>query len=52
MTGDGKVDERDRKIAPPTSLVRRAHRRGLDVHTWTFRNEPRRLAADVLPLGR
>ena len=23
---------------------RRAHKRGLDVHTWTFRNEPRRLA--------
>ena len=43
---DGTVDERDRKLAPPTSLVRRAHRRGLDVHTWTFRNEPRRLASD------
>ena len=46
VTGDGLVDERDRKLAPPTSLVRRAHRRGLEVHTWTFRNEPRRLAAD------
>jgi glycerophosphoryl diester phosphodiesterase len=46
VTGDGAVDERDRKLAPPTSLVRRAHRRGLEVHTWTFRNEPRRLAAD------
>jgi glycerophosphoryl diester phosphodiesterase len=43
---DGTVDERDRKLALPTSLVRRAHRRGLDVHTWTFRNEPRRLASD------
>jgi glycerophosphoryl diester phosphodiesterase len=43
---DNTVDERDRKLAPPTSLVRRAHRRGLDVHTWTFRNEPRRLASD------
>ena len=26
--------------------IRRAHKRGLDVHTWTFRNEPRRLASD------
>jgi glycerophosphoryl diester phosphodiesterase len=46
VSGDGKVDERDRELALPTSLVRRAHRRGLEVHTWTFRNEPRRLAAD------
>jgi glycerophosphoryl diester phosphodiesterase len=46
INGDGNVDERDRKLAPPTSLVRRAHKRGLDVHTWTFRNEPRRLASD------
>ena len=46
VTGDAKVDERDRENAIPTSLIRRAHRRGLDVHTWTFRNEARRLAAD------
>ena len=46
VTGDGLVDERDRENAIPTSLIRRAHKRGLDVHTWTFRNEPRRLAAD------
>jgi glycerophosphoryl diester phosphodiesterase len=46
VTGDGFVDERDREIALPTSLIRRAHKRGLDVHTWTFRNEPRRLASD------
>jgi glycerophosphoryl diester phosphodiesterase len=46
VTGDGEVDERDRELAPPTSLVRRAHRRGLDVHTWTFRNEAYRLASD------
>lgn len=44
--GDGRVDEADRKLLPPTDLVRRAHRHGLLVHTWTFRNEPRRLAAD------
>jgi glycerophosphoryl diester phosphodiesterase len=46
VTGDGLVDERDRENAIPTSLIRRAHRRGLDVHTWTFRNEARRLASD------
>ena len=46
ITGDGKVDERDRAIARPTSLVRRAHRRGLKVHTWTFRNDPQYLARD------
>jgi glycerophosphoryl diester phosphodiesterase len=45
VTGDGEVDERDRDIARPTSLIRRAHKRGLDVHTWTFRNEAYRLAA-------
>ena len=44
--GDGKVDEADRKLLPPTSLIRRAHRRGLVVHTWTFRSEPHRLAYD------
>jgi glycerophosphoryl diester phosphodiesterase len=44
--GDGKIDEADRKLLPPTSLIRRAHRRGLVVHTWTFRSEPHRLAYD------
>ena len=43
--GDGRVDEADRKLLPPTDLIRRAHRLGLLVHTWTFRNEQRRLAA-------
>ena len=46
VDGDSVVDERDRELAAPTSLVRRAHRRGLDVHTWTFRDEERRLASD------
>ena len=44
--GDGNIDEADRALLPPTNLVRRAHARGLLVHTWTFRNEARRLAAD------
>ena len=40
--GDGNVDEADRALLPPTDLIQRAHRRGLLVHTWTFRNEPKR----------
>jgi glycerophosphoryl diester phosphodiesterase len=31
---------------PPTDLIRRAHRKGLVIHTWTFRNEDRFLASD------
>ena len=45
-TATGKVDESDRALLPPTDLVRRAHARGLIVHTWTFRNEAKRLPAD------
>jgi glycerophosphoryl diester phosphodiesterase len=44
--GDGLIDGADRRLLPPTPLIRRAHRRGLLVHTWTCRNEPRHLAAD------
>ena len=44
--GDGNVDEADRVLAEPTDLIQRAHARGLLIHTWTFRNEPKRLAAD------
>src|SRR5213594_790217 len=44
--GDGKIDESDRALLRPTDLVARAHRHGLLVHTWTFRNEPKRLAAN------
>jgi glycerophosphoryl diester phosphodiesterase len=44
--GDGKVNEADRKLLPAQDLVRRAHRQGLLVHTWTFRNEAGRLPPD------
>ncbi len=44
--GDGKINEADRKLLPPTDLIQRAHAHGLLVHTWTFRNEQRRLPAD------
>lgn len=46
LNGDGRPDERDRALAAPTSLVADAHALGLFVHAWTFRSEPRRLAAD------
>jgi glycerophosphoryl diester phosphodiesterase len=44
--GDGNVDEADREALPPTDLIRRAHQHGLLIHTWTFRNESKRLLAD------
>jgi glycerophosphoryl diester phosphodiesterase len=34
------------KLLPPNDLIERAHRAGLFVHTWTFRNEQRRLVSD------
>jgi glycerophosphoryl diester phosphodiesterase len=43
--GDGKVDERDRQLLPPSQVVANAHALGLLVHPYTFRNEQRRLAA-------
>jgi glycerophosphoryl diester phosphodiesterase len=44
--GDGLVNEADRKLLPPTDLIDRAHAHGLQIHTWTFRNEQRRLVSD------
>jgi glycerophosphoryl diester phosphodiesterase len=46
LNGDGKLDEQDRVLMAPTSLVRDAHEVGLFVHTWALRSEPRRLASD------
>jgi glycerophosphoryl diester phosphodiesterase len=43
--GDGKINEADRSLLPPTSVIARAHAVGLLVHTWTFRSEQHRLAA-------
>jgi glycerophosphoryl diester phosphodiesterase len=33
-------------LANPSDLIARAHQAGLKVHTWTFRNEQRRLAGN------
>jgi glycerophosphoryl diester phosphodiesterase len=38
--------EASRKLLPANNLIERAHKIGLLVHTWTFRNEPRRLVSD------
>jgi glycerophosphoryl diester phosphodiesterase len=45
LNGDGKTDEQDRVLAEPSSIVKDAHAAGLQVFTWTFRNEPKRLAS-------
>ncbi len=42
-TGPG---EAKLELAPAGDLIERAHKAGLKVHTWTFRNEQRRLASN------
>jgi glycerophosphoryl diester phosphodiesterase len=44
--GDGAIDERDRQLMPATDVVTNAHKLGLVVHPYTFRNEQRRLASN------
>ncbi len=44
--GDGAINDGDRKLLPPTTLIDRAHRKGLLIHTWTFRDEGQYLAYD------
>lgn len=46
LNKDGAIDERDRVLLPPTDVVSNAKAAGLQVHTWTFRSEPKRLASD------
>lgn len=38
-TGDGRLTINDRRVDGSTGVIERAHARGLDVHTWTFRND-------------
>ena len=38
--------EASRKLLPAGDLIERAHKVGLLVHTWTFRNEQKRLVSD------
>ena len=38
-TGDSTLNINDRRVDGSTGVVERAHRKGLLVHTWTFRND-------------
>jgi glycerophosphoryl diester phosphodiesterase len=42
----GTGPDSSRTLAPPTDLIDRAHAHGLQIHTWTFRNEQSRLVSD------
>lgn len=49
LNGDGQADDvndADKTLLPPASLIADAHGAGLLVHPYTFRNEDRFLAAD------
>ena len=46
INGDGKVNYADASSMPPTTLIADAHKAGLLVHAYTFRNESRRIPAD------
>jgi glycerophosphoryl diester phosphodiesterase len=48
VNGDGAVNEQDRTLATPTTVVADAKRAGLLVHGFTLRNEQPRLAKDYL----
>ncbi len=48
INGDGKIDLRDAVHQDPTSLIDDAHKLGLFVHAFTFRNESRNLAHSYL----
>ena len=46
LNGDGAVNYNDTISQPATSVVADAHKAGLSVHPYTFRNEGKRLAFD------
>ena len=46
LNGDGKFNEADTTTMAPGTLVADAHKAGLFVHPYTFRDEKRRLASD------
>jgi len=49
---DGKVNDADATSMAPTTLIADAHKAGLFVHPFTFRDESRRLASDYDQDGR
>ena len=46
VNGDGSVNEADTTTVAPSTLIDDAHKAGLMVHAYTFRNEKRRLAIE------
>ena len=48
INGDGVVNDADKTTLPPSKIVEHAHRLGLLVHPYTFRNEPRYLASNYI----
>ncbi len=46
LNKDGTINDADKVTLAPTSLINDAHRVGLQVHAYTFRNEPGRLASN------
>lgn len=46
VNGDGKVNEADTNTLAATTVISDAHKAGLLVHPYTFRNEKRRLALE------
>jgi glycerophosphoryl diester phosphodiesterase len=46
LNNDGTINDADRVTLAPTSLITDAHAVGLQVHPYTFRNEPRYLASN------
>jgi glycerophosphoryl diester phosphodiesterase len=48
INGDGAIDLRDAATESPTSLIEDAHKLGLFVHAFTFRNEGRYLARSYM----
>ena len=47
FTGDGKANLNDARAQAPTTLIADAHKAGLFVHAFTFRNERRRLTLET-----
>ena len=43
VNGNGKIEDSDKVALPPSDLIARAHKRGLLVDVYTFRNESQRL---------
>ena len=48
VNGDKVIDQRDMTLLEPNSVIRDAHKLGLVVHPYTFRNEAKHLAANFM----